>query len=48
MAGHLQDARWTLCNVELRFSTIVDVAQAIVKRQRHFLEYGPMACKAWR
>ncbi|MBK1686391.1 RNA polymerase factor sigma-54 [Rubrivivax gelatinosus] len=45
MAGHLQDARWTLRNVEQRFSTILDVAQAIVRRQRHFLEYGPMAMK---
>ena len=45
MAGHLQEARWTLRNVEQRFSTIVDVAEAIVRRQRHFLEYGPMAMK---
>ncbi len=45
MAGQLQEARWTLRNVEQRFSTIVDVAEAIVKRQRHFLEYGPMAMK---
>jgi RNA polymerase sigma-54 factor len=45
MAGHLEDARWTLRNVEQRFSTILDVATAIVKRQRHFLDYGPMAMK---
>lgn len=45
MGAHLQEARWTLRNVEQRFSTIHDVAQAIVKRQRHFLEYGPMAMK---
>ncbi|MGM9486342.1 RNA polymerase factor sigma-54 [Ideonella sp. YS5] len=45
MAGHLEDARWTLRNVEQRFSTILDVAGAIVRRQRHFLEYGPMAMK---
>jgi len=45
MAAHLQEARWTLRNVEQRFSTIQDVAQAIVKRQKHFLEYGPMAMK---
>jgi RNA polymerase sigma-54 factor len=45
MAGHLQDARWTLRNVEQRFSTILDVATAIVKRQRHFLEFGSMAMK---
>lgn len=45
LGEHLQDARWTLRNVEQRFSTILDVAQAIVRRQRHFLEFGPMAMK---
>jgi RNA polymerase sigma-54 factor len=45
MAEHLQDARWTLRNVEQRFSTILDVADAIVRRQKHFLDYGPMAMK---
>jgi RNA polymerase sigma-54 factor len=45
MAGHLQEARWTLRNVEQRFSTILDVAEAIVSRQRHFFEFGPMAMK---
>jgi RNA polymerase sigma-54 factor len=45
MAGHLQEARWTLRNVEQRFSTILDVANAIVRRQRHFLEFGTMAMK---
>lgn len=45
MGAHLQEARWTMRNVEQRFSTILDVAQAIIKRQRHFLEFGPMAMK---
>lgn len=45
MAGHLNEARWTVRNVEQRFSTILDVAESIVRRQRHFLEYGPMAMK---
>ena len=45
LAGHLQDARWTLRNVEQRFSTILGVAQAIVRRQRHFLDFGEMAMK---
>lgn len=45
MAGQLQEARWTLRNVEQRFSTILDVAEAIVRRQRHFFEFGPMAMK---
>lgn len=45
MGAHLQEARWTMRNVEQRFSTIMDVAQAIVRRQRHFFEYGAMAMK---
>ncbi|RZJ01235.1 MAG: RNA polymerase sigma-54 factor, partial [Rubrivivax sp.] len=45
MGVHLQEARWTLRNVEQRFSTILDVAEAIVKRQQNFLDYGPMAMK---
>ena len=45
MGAHLQDAHWTLRNVELRFSTILDVAEAIVRRQKNFLEYGAMAMK---
>lgn len=45
MANHLQEARWTLRNIEQRFSTILDVAAAIVRRQRHFLEFGAMAMK---
>lgn len=45
MGAHLQEARWTLRNVEQRFSTILDVAEAIVKRQHNFLDYGAMAMK---
>ena len=45
LASQLQEARWTLRNVEQRFSTIVDVAEAIVRRQRHFLEFGAMAMR---
>ena len=45
MAGHLQEARWTVKNVEQRFSTILDVAEAIVRRQKYFFEYGAMAMK---
>lgn len=45
LADHLQDARWTVRNVEQRFSTILDVAQAIVRKQQLFLEYGAMAMK---
>jgi RNA polymerase sigma-54 factor len=45
LGAHLQEARWTMRNVEQRFSTIMDVAQAIVKRQKNFLEFGAMAMK---
>ncbi|SEL18936.1 RNA polymerase, sigma 54 subunit, RpoN/SigL [Roseateles sp. YR242] len=45
LANHLQEARWTMRNIEQRFSTILDVADAIVRRQRHFLEFGAMAMK---
>lgn len=45
MATHLQEARWTLRNVEQRFATILDVAQAIVKRQHQFFDHGVLAMK---
>jgi RNA polymerase sigma-54 factor len=45
LGAHLQEARWTVRNVEQRFSTIVSVAQAILDRQQHFLAYGSMAMK---
>jgi RNA polymerase sigma-54 factor len=45
LAAHLREARWTVRNVEQRFSTILDVAEAIVRRQCHFFEFGPLAMK---
>ena len=45
LAEHLSQARWTVRNIEQRFSTIASVAQSIVDRQRHFFDYGPMAMK---
>jgi RNA polymerase sigma-54 factor len=45
LAAHLREARWTVRNVEQRFSTILDVADAIVRRQRHFFDFGPLAMK---
>jgi RNA polymerase sigma-54 factor len=45
LAQHLQEARWTVKNIEQRFSTILMVAEAILKRQQHFLEFGAMAMK---
>jgi RNA polymerase sigma-54 factor len=45
LGAHLQEARWTVRNVEQRFCTILSVAQAILDRQQHFLAYGSMAMK---
>ncbi|HJV97005.1 MAG TPA: RNA polymerase factor sigma-54 [Albitalea sp.] len=45
LAAHLQEARWTVRNVEQRFSTILTVAEAILRHQHHFLEFGPLAMK---
>ena len=45
MSEQLQNARWTLRNVEQRFATILDVGRAIIRRQRLFLECGAMAMK---
>lgn len=45
LASHLQEARWAIRNVEQRFSTILAVAQAILRRQYGFFEYGPLAMK---
>lgn len=45
LAAHLQEARWTLRNVEQRFTTILDVANAIIARQHHFFEFGALAMK---
>jgi RNA polymerase sigma-54 factor len=45
LGANLQEARWTLRNVEQRFCTILEVAEAIVKRQGNFLAYGAMAMK---
>ncbi len=45
LGSHLQEARWTIRNVEQRFATILEVSQAIVRRQRLFFEHGPLAMK---
>jgi len=50
-AGHsflskqLQEARWLLRSMEQRLVTIQRVAEAIVQKQRAFLEYGEVAMK---
>lgn len=41
----LQEARWLIRNVRQRFETIQRVAQAIVDRQRKFLEHGEVAMR---
>ena len=45
LGAHLQEARWAVRNVEQRFSTILAVAQAIVRRQYGYFEYGALAMK---
>jgi RNA polymerase sigma-54 factor len=45
LSGQLQEARWLIKNVQQRFETILRVSQAIVDRQRHFLEHGEVAMR---
>ncbi|MCX7672997.1 MAG: RNA polymerase factor sigma-54 [Thiobacillaceae bacterium] len=45
LSSQLQEARWLIRNVQQRFETILRVAQAIVDRQRHFLEHGEVAMR---
>jgi RNA polymerase sigma-54 factor len=45
LAAQLQEARWTVRNVEQRFATIQRVAEAIVRRQHQFFDYGELAMK---
>lgn len=45
MAQELQEARWLVRNVEQRYVTIQRVAEAIVKRQQTFFEYGDVALR---
>ena len=45
MSGQLQEARWLIKNVQQRFDTILRVSQAIVDRQRNFLEHGAIAMR---
>jgi RNA polymerase sigma-54 factor len=41
----LQEARWLIKNIQQRFDTILRVAQAIVDRQRQFLDHGEVAMR---
>jgi RNA polymerase sigma-54 factor len=45
LSSQLQEARWFIKNLQQRFETILRVSQAIVERQRHFLEHGEIAMR---
>ncbi|MDO9220113.1 MAG: RNA polymerase factor sigma-54 [Thiobacillus sp.] len=45
LASQLQEARWLIKNVQQRFDTILRVSQAIVDRQKSFLEHGEVAMR---
>ena len=45
LAGQLQEAKWLIRNVQQRCETILRVTQAIVERQRHFLDHGEVAMR---
>ncbi len=45
LSGQLQEARWLIKNVQQRFDTILRVGQAIVDRQRQFLDHGEVAMR---
>jgi len=45
MAQELQEARWLVRNVEQRYITIRRVAEAIVRRQQTFFEFGEVALR---
>ncbi len=45
LSSQLQEARWFIKNLQQRFDTILRVSQAIVERQRHFLEHGEIAMR---
>jgi len=43
MRGQLQEARWLIKSLESRAETLLKVAEAIVRRQSAFLDFGPEA-----
>lgn len=45
MSQQLQEARWLMRSMEQRFATIQRVADAIVAKQRRFLEFGEVAMR---
>ncbi|MEH3087145.1 MAG: RNA polymerase factor sigma-54 [Xylophilus ampelinus] len=45
LGQQLSEARWTVRNIERRFSTILEVARAIVRHQHRFLDHGTLAMR---
>ncbi|MDH4191175.1 MAG: RNA polymerase factor sigma-54, partial [Betaproteobacteria bacterium] len=45
LGGKIQEARWLIKNIQQRFETILRVSQAIVERQRQFLDHGEVAMR---
>ncbi|MGN6313834.1 MAG: RNA polymerase factor sigma-54 [Rhodanobacteraceae bacterium] len=45
LRGQLQEARWLMKSLKARADTLYKVAQAIVRTQSAFLDYGPEAMK---
>lgn len=45
LGRRLQEAQWTLRNVQQRFQTIVAVAESVLQRQHAFLEHGALAMR---
>ncbi len=45
LQSQMQEAKWMIKNIQQRFSTILRVSQAIIDRQRNFLEYGEVAMR---
>lgn len=45
LSAQLNEARWVVRSVQQRFSTVLSVAQAILRRQQAFLEFGRMAMR---
>ena len=41
----LQEARWFIKNIQQRFDTILRVSNAIVERQKNFLQHGELAMR---
>ena len=45
LRGRLQEARWLIKSLQTRSDTVLRVAQAIIRQQSAFLEYGPEAMR---